>query len=182
MARHIMLDLEALDPSKTGVLVSIGAVYFDFATGELGDEFYVEISRQGIKQQIEEYGRTISVDCLIWWMNQSDQAREVFNPKMKQMNLPDALHLFSEFVGGEKVRIWGNGADFDNVFLKSCYDSLELRLPWSFRYNRCYRTMKNLFGHRAKLERVGAHHNGLDDAKTQAVHLMKMMEGLWINE
>jgi inhibitor of KinA sporulation pathway (predicted exonuclease) len=29
-----------------------------------------------------------------------------------------------------------------------------------------------------KLERVGTHHNALDDAKSQALHLMKILEAL----
>jgi exodeoxyribonuclease VIII len=178
-----MLDLEALDPKIGGVLVSIGAVYFDFETGELGDTFYREISRQGLEEQYKEYNRTISLRCLQWWMQQSDGAREVFQAKDCHGNdFKTALRAFRQFVDGPKTRIWGNGADFDNVFLADCYKSVGLRLPWSFRYNRCYRTVKNMFGHKAKLVRVGNHHNALDDAKTQAVHLMAMMKGEKVNE
>lgn len=179
---NIMLDLEALDPSAGGVLVSIGAVYFDFEQG-LGDELYVELSQEGVKEQIEQYGRTISVRCLYWWMQQSDGARRVFKENMGQTHFIDALRQFKDFYQlGGKPKLWGNGADFDNVFLKNCYDSVGMKLPWSFRNNRCYRTVKNMFGNRAKLERIGSHHNALDDAKTQALHLIKMMEGVHVNE
>lgn len=172
--KHLMIDLEALDSNSTGVLVSLGAVYFDINTKELGDEFYMEVSKQGQKDQLE-WGRTISLDTLQWWMQQSDNAREVFSSKLNQVNFETLLSEFSKFCK-PKTRVWGNGADFDNVFLRSCYQSAGLKCPFSFRYNRCYRTIKNLYGHKAKLERIGTHHDGLDDSKTQALHLIRMLE------
>jgi hypothetical protein len=46
---------------------------------------------------------------------------------------------------------------------------------WSYSRNRCYRTMKRMFGEGVKVSRHGVHHNGLDDAITQAVHLQEII-------
>ena len=67
--------------------------------------------------------------------------------------------------------MWGNGAEFDNVILSQAYKNVEKEVPWQYYNNRCYRTVKNLFPH-IEMERVGAHHNALDDAKSQAEHLL----------
>jgi len=180
-----MLDLEALDSKRTAIIVSIGAVFFDIEKGELGEKFYMEINKKSFKDQLER-GRTFSFDTYEWWMGQSDGARKVFikNEHNKRDIVP-ALHGFSEFCrqsGEQRPRVWGNGVDYDNVVLRDTYETYNINAPWKYGDNRCYRTIKNLFGNRAKLDREGAHHNGLDDAITQANHLMAMFKKMHINE
>lgn len=182
--REIMLDLECTDSKRTAAIVSIGAVFFDIHKQELGEEFYVEVSVNGIKKQIEA-GRTLSLDTMVWWLGQSDGARNVWlkNNHIKQ-DIIHALHMFASYCSQskERPRVWGNGVDYDNVVLRDCYEMFNIKTPWHFRDNRCYRTMKNLFNKaHTGLERQGSHHNGLDDAKTQAVHLMKMLKDIKVN-
>jgi hypothetical protein len=183
---NVMLDLEALDSKRTAIIVSIGAVFFDFEKNEIGDTFYAEINKKSFKQQLEAV-RTFSFDTYEWWMGQSDGARNVFlkNNHEKQ-DIVHALHKFSEFCNSrtseQRVRIWGNGVDYDNVVLRDTYETFGIGAPWKYGDNRCYRTIKNMFGNRAKLDREGSHHNGLDDAITQAKHLMAMMKKVHVNE
>lgn len=179
-----MLDLECTDSKRTAAIVSIGAVYFDIKRQELGEEFYCEISLKGIKHQLEA-GRTLSLDTMVWWFGQSDGARNVWqkNQHIKQ-GIVAALHEFAKYCAKstERPRVWGNGVDYDNVVLRDCYEMFNIKAPWHFRNSRCYRTIKNLFNKaHTGLERVGSHHNGLDDAKTQAAHLMKMLKDLKVN-
>ena len=185
---HIMVDIETLDTVQSAVVLSIGAVAFDPHSKELGEKFYVEFTEDLANQQIK--GRTISADTVQWWMMQSDGARSIFarrdeddlitpkpaNPAVR-MSTEHGLNEFSQFIarhGGKKVELWGNGADFDNVIIGSLYDSFDLLKPWSYGKNRCYRTMKRIFGENVPLVRQGVHHNGLDDAITQAVHLQEI--------
>ncbi len=88
-----------------------------------------------------------------------------------------AIHQLSEWISHhfdkDVVKIWGNGADFDNVILTSAYKRNDLELPWRYTNNRCYRTLKSLYPE-IKLERSGTHHNALDDAISQANHLMSI--------
>lgn len=178
--KHIMLDLETLDTTSSAVVISIGAVAFDPYTNALGDVFYVEMVEDTAAQQAR--GRTISGDTVRWWMQQDVLAKRVFAPPppdgVERVNTFEALTRFGLFVaanGDRDVELWGNGADFDNIILGSLYDAFELRKPWSFSRNRCYRTMKNIgIGPCKPQVRMGVHHNALDDAITQAAHLQEI--------
>lgn len=177
--KHIMLDLETLDTTSSAVVISIGAVAFDPRTNALGDKFYVEMTEDIAAQQAR--GRTISGDTVRWWMQQDVQAKRVFSESIDgvdRVNTFEALSRFGLFVaanGDRDVELWGNGADFDNIILGSLYDAFGLRKPWSYGRNRCYRTMKNIgIGPRRPQVREGVHHNALDDAITQAVHLQEI--------
>ena len=90
-----------------------------------------------------------------------------------------SLEGFAKFVGDpSKARVWGNGASFDNPILANAYRAVNLDPPWRFWNDRCYRTVKSMFGKNVKLERIGEHHNALDDAKSQADHLIRIMAAI----
>ena len=175
---QIMLDLECLDSNaSTAAIVSIGAVYFDLEKYELGETFYKEISLKGLQEQLNK-GRTLSLPTMQWWMCQSDEARSVFVSNGNTKICPTTmLHEFAGFCSKTaNVKVWGNGVDYDNICLRTLYQLYNIACPWSYSHNRCYRTLKNINGHRAALERVGTHHNALADAETQAIHLLAMLE------
>jgi hypothetical protein len=92
------------------------------------------------------------------------------------IGLGNALIHFAEWMRGE-VNVWGNGAAFGNVILRSAYAACGLLPPWEFWNDRCYRTLKNLRPD-IKLERSGTHHNALDDAITQAEHAVVILSAL----
>lgn len=191
--KDIMLDLEALSPEDKGILVSIGAVYFDIKTQQLGDEFYVVYSIKGMKEQQRQLNRKVSLDCIQWWMQQEDDVRKVYTDKGQHVydSIEGPLLAFNEFCSKSsgKVRMWGNGADFDCRWLMKYYQDFDryswiepLKPEWTYSGHRCYRTIKALFNKsHTSLERQGAHHNALDDAKSQALHLMKMLKDININ-
>lgn len=172
---NIMLDLECLDSNaKTAVIVSIGAVYMDLDSGELGDTFYKAVSLKGMQEQLDK-GRTLSISTLQWWMQQSDDARSVFWAGAEdRLSTAQILGAFSRFCNGAAV--WGNGVDYDNVALRGLYELYGQNTPWHYAKNRCYRTIKNVHGNRASLRREGTHHNALSDAITQAKHLIEVLK------
>ena len=162
---HLMIDLETLDNRPSAVIRSIGAVWF--GDGVLGAEFYTRID----PQSCVDYGLSLGVSTIEWWLKQGDAARaEMCKPGK---SLPDALASFSEFVcaGPEPAGVWGNGASFDNVILANAYDACRVRRPWKFWADRCYRTVKAA-APSVEMKRDGTHHNALDDARDQARHLM----------
>ena len=174
----IMVDIETLDTSQSAVVLSIGAVAFDPNSKVLGEEFYVEFTDIDLQQKL---GRTIGADTVTWWMQQSDEAKQLFSripsAGARRVTTAQGLSEFSAFLarnGGLQMQLWGNGADFDNVIIGSLYDSFGILKPWSYGKNRCYRTMKRRFGEHTPVVRHGVHHNGLDDAITQAVHLQEI--------
>jgi hypothetical protein len=162
--RNVMVDLETLDKTPTSVIVSIGAVKFD-ASGISEDTFYSVVDIQSCI----DLGLTISGDTIAWWMGQSEQARAVF--KAKGDPLAKALIDFAKWVP-KGAKVWGNGASFDNTILANAYGAISVRQPWDFWNDRCFRTVASF----SPLKRVnsGVAHNALDDARSQAEHLLKI--------
>lgn len=166
---HIMIDLECLDSGKDAAIVSIGAVQFSLSKLSLGLQFYREISLKSIEDQVKHHGRTMSLQTMKWWMNQPDAVRKVIAKPDHPCTIERALQDFAMFCGKHAI-VWGNGVDYDNVVLRNCYKAYEIKCPWTFRNQGCFRTVKGLFP--AQIKRVGAHHNGLDDAITQANYML----------
>lgn len=171
----IMLDNETLGNGSNSAIVAIGAVKFDTTTGELGEEFYQLIHPESCAKA----GLVIDASTVLWWLKQSEEARAAFADESEMAPLAQALERFTDFCGGPSngLRIWGNGADFDNVILANAYKAVGMTPPWQFFNNRCYRTVAALRGS-IKRNRFGTHHNALDDAKTQAQHLIEIMASL----
>lgn len=161
--QDVMVDLETLGTTADSVILSIGAVKFDLATGELDDAgFYASVS---IDSNTDK-GRRIDESTLIWWMQQSEQARAVFfEPKI---SLSDALIDLSEWFGdADKTRVWSNGADFDLPMLAHAYRQHDWTPPWQFYNSRCFRTYRSLPA-AAKFGKLNNNHNALADAVNQA--------------
>lgn len=156
------------------IVLSIGAVTFDPTTGELGEEFYVVINTDSCLVA----GLHIDAGTVDWWAKQSEEARQVLDEAANGgEKLEDAMSMFTDYLdrqGLKNVRIWGNGADFDNAILSACYKAVGGATPWVPWNNRCYRTLKNLIKG-PRLKREGTYHNALDDAKTQANHAIQLL-------
>jgi len=113
----------------------------------------------------------------MWWLKQSDPARQALTGGTGvhlQVALLDFDNWCTNQGAWDKLQVWGNGAAFDNVILRGAYQRAGLAAPWRWFNDRCYRTLKSL--HRGiELERTGTHHNALDDAESQARHLMRIL-------
>ena len=166
----VMLDLETTGTGPTAAIIAIGAVEFDLAAGVIGARFYATIDLASAVHA----GGVMDAATVMWWMQQSDAAREAF--ARGDEHIASVLHRFAGWMAarGVDVRVWGNGAAFDNVILASAYHRNGTPPPWQFRNNRCYRTVKALRPGVPPV-RVGTPHNAVDDAETQALHLMALM-------
>lgn len=173
--QDVMLDLETMGTGPNAAIIAIGAVEFDVKSGELGREFYNTVSLQSAV----ESGGAIDASTVIWWMDQSDAARAEF--KRTGIHITDALVNFSTWLGGcgltSSRRVWGNGAAFDNVILASAYRASGFDVPWEFWNDRCYRTIRAILPP-MPIERGGTHHRAVDDARTQARHLIQLLRGV----
>lgn len=177
---HVMLDLETLGVRSSAVIAAIGAVEFDPQSDRLGEQFYVTVNIQSCI----DYGLTMDVSTILWWMDQSEDARK--STFVQECTLPNALDTFHRYLlgaaaaadlVGTHVKIWGNGSDFDNVILANAYLSIKERAPWRFSNNRCFRTLKNLGPNPKNVPmRTGVHHNALDDALFQARYAQKLIQ------
>ena len=172
----IMLDLETLGHGNNSVILSIGACYFDHRTNAVIVTFYENVDPESCVKS----GLTVDVSTIIWWMQQGEEARKMFTKPVKPLR--EVLIAFSKWIEGiggkETIRVWGNGAVFDNVLIRSAYKAVGETPPWSFRQDACYRTLKNLFPETKAPPFIGVAHNALDDAVYQAKHLMAIMKDL----
>lgn len=179
---RIMLDCETLGVSSSPVILSIGAVRFDL--DGIKDEYYTRVKPESCVKS----GLKMDVSTILWWMGQSEAARaEVIQPFENDdcdlfyaaMNVRDWMtELFRE-ENESPLRVdevWGNGSDSDNVWLANAMNTVEIVPPWTFRQNRCYRTLKNLYPQVPLPERQGTEHNALDDARFQALHCIELLK------
>lgn len=170
--QDVMLDLETMGNGPEAAIVAIGAVEFDIPTQQIGERFYIVVDLESAVS----HGGVMDASTVLWWLKQSDVARAAFD--LPGEDIAVALQKFAgwmEHRGNlDDVRVWGNGAAFDNVILASAYRRNCTTLPWQFCNDRCYRTVKAQ--HPAvKMQRNGTHHNAVDDAESQARHLIAML-------
>lgn len=161
--RHVMLDLETLDNGPTSAIVAVGAVRFDRSGVDPRGTFYSPVSAQSSI----DAGLTINGSTLNWWMRQSDAARAVFADDAP--HLADVLTGFASWLPDD-CKLWGNGASFDNAIMANAYRAIGHPQPWEFWNDRCYRTA--VAGVTIEREQLGTHHNAVDDARSQAEHLI----------
>lgn len=163
-----MLDLETLGQKPGSVIVAIGAA--KFGNGEIIDTFYRRVD----PESCVAIGLRMDAQTVMWWLRQESASRlEITWPGV---HVCEVLRQFAVWLGDKDAEIWGNGAGFDNVLLADAYDRAQLPLPWNWYNDRCYRTVKNLRPD-VPMTRAGTHHNALDDAKSQAMHLMALLAG-----
>lgn len=165
----VMVDLETLSTTANAAIISIGACKFNPTTMEITDTFHVVID----KQSAIDAGLHVDPKTVAWWEKQSPEARAASYDVTDGKPLIAALYEFAEWCGD--VEVWGNGSDFDCTIMSSAFRAVGLEQPWSFWNTRCYRTLKNMFPD-TKLVRHGTHHNAVDDAVTQAKHLMLILK------
>lgn len=171
MMNDVMVDLETLGIVPGCVILSIGAVGFD--NSGLGNEFYRIISVRSCL----DAGLKIRQDTLDWWQQQNDEAKKILQlVKEKEATpLADALNDFNTFLSQyNNVKVWGNGASFDNAILLYAYDAVGIDPHWKFYNNMCYRTVKTINSD-VPFVREGTYHNALDDAKSQAKHFIQIL-------
>lgn len=165
--KRIMLDLETMGNSTQAAIVAIGAV--EFGEGKIVRKFHLLVDLQSSI----DAGLVADASTFLWWMEQSYEARKIFCADGDRFSLREALIRFKNWCHPD-AEVWGNGASFDNAILSTAYRKIGLEQPWKFWNDRCYRTIKNL--HRdVQFERVGLYHNAVDDAESQALHLMKIL-------
>lgn len=163
---QVMLDLETLGQKPGSVIVAIGAV--KFSSGEITSSFYERVD----PESCISLGLHMDASTVMWWLKQESAARvEITKPGK---HLSPVLLDFADWLGDKDAEIWGNGAAFDNVLLADAYDRAQIQRPWKFWNDRCYRTVKSLRPD-VTMQRDGTHHNALDDAKSQALHLMALL-------
>ncbi|TPD47522.1 exonuclease [Escherichia coli] len=179
---HLSVDLETMGKNPDAPIISIGAIFFDPQTGDMGPEFSKTID-------IDTAGGVIDRDTIKWWLKQSREAQSAI--LTDEIPLDDALLQLREFIdensGGFFVQVWGNGASFDNVILRRSYVRQEIPCPWRYHNDRDVRTIVELgkaidFDARTAIPFEGERHNALDDARYQAKYVSAIWQKLIPNQ
>lgn len=171
---HFMIDIETLGTAPGSVITSIGAVRFDPDGDTLGSSMQVHVRAESCVQS----GMQIDAGTVLWWLGQSDIAREAFvhGQRATAVVLPQALALLYEWLhtsAGEPV-VWGNGATFDIVMLEDAYRRCHMTPRWKYRNVRCYRTVLAEFGIESDWVKPEVAHDALSDAVAQAKTLQNV--------
>ncbi|EEY3890957.1 TPA: exonuclease [Escherichia coli] len=175
---HLMIDLETMGKNPDAPIISIGAIFFDPQTGDMGPEFSKTID-------LETAGGVIDRDTIKWWLKQSREAQSAI--MTDEIPLDDALLQLREFIdensGEFFVHVWGNGANFDNTILRRSYERQEIPCPWRYYNDRDVRTIVELgkaidFDARTAIPFEGERHNALDDARYQAKYVSVIWQKL----
>lgn len=168
----VCIDTETMGTGPDGALMSIGAVFFDEAAGQLGAEF----SRNIHLATAVAAGGEMEPSTVLWWLSQPDEARLAL--RMSAEPIADVLQAFADWLrsngpGDADLRVWGNSPTFDCLKVERAMGRLMIVTPWRYFNERCYRTVRERAPSVELDERQGLH-NALEDAKYQARHLLKI--------
>ncbi|HDF2343774.1 TPA: 3'-5' exoribonuclease [Morganella morganii] len=184
--KHLMIDLETMGNKPDSAIVAIAAVPFDMVSGVTDDALFYEVIDL---RSSEKYGGSIDADTVLWWLGKSENARCEITNSTKMIDLPVALTRLNSFTFEfceERVQVWGNGSNFDNVILRTAYENCEINPFWRHWNDRDVRTIVEL-GRNAGIDPkkdfpfVGEAHNALDDALHQVNYVVAIHQHLLKN-
>lgn len=163
MSLHCMIDLETFGTAKDSCIIQIAAVQFshDF---HVCNTFNEVIS----PESCQKLGMSFDMDTIMWWMNQSEEAKRKVVLQKQRSPLVDALKRFKIWLPKD-THVWGNGASFDLSILDTAYRLAGLERPWKHFNERCYRTLNALVpkDHPDRPSFTGTKHDALDDCRHQ---------------
>jgi DNA polymerase III epsilon subunit-like protein len=141
MALDFMVDLETMGNGPTAAIVQIGCVVFDRDSGEVFDEFKVNVD---LASEVKN-GFTMDASTAQWWMGQSAEGKNTWVGKASYPS-KDALTLFVKFV--QKYRenksvIWSHST-FDAPILMYHFGQLAMKLPIRYAFWLDLRTLSML--------------------------------------
>lgn len=172
----VVVDLETLGTVPGCAIVSIGAVALnEFGVDTVGFYRAIEIPDWDTSGLTPD-GLHKDEHTIEWWKGQSPAALKVFHEG--RLTTRQAISDLASYIASlGKPRVWGNGADFDNAIIAVAAHTVGIKPKdvWGSYDGRCYRTVKNQYKN-IKLVREGTYHNALDDARSQAAHLVTICQ------
>lgn len=162
---HVMIDIEDLGKKANAPIGSIGAVFFNPQTGELGEKFYLRVDFEN-----DMLNDLVPDGEIIW----------------------SALRAFSDWLtynaeSLKTLKVWANSPSFDCTILKTAFERNDIDIPWNYWNERDVRTMKEVglaimdMGRFLRLgteKIIGFKRNELDDAISQVALVSAVMSRL----
>lgn len=178
-AIHVSLDLETASTEPDAAIVQIGAASRNSSGAAFLFNSYISL------YDCERQGLHISKETMEWWDKQDPAVRKrVFGG---EQSIKEAIEKFiawcTQLAGGnlDRIVLWGNGCNFDNVILKN---AVEIYQSWPFHYRNDHhlRTLMALIPpevqermHNQTLDKGFKPHDALDDAVYQEHMIYKAL-------
>ncbi len=181
MFTHLMVDLETMGKKPGAPIVSVGAVFFDPASGMTGAEYYQVINLESSMS----FGARPDASTILWWLKQSPEARSAIVVD-DTVGLVEAFEQLLDFIaenaanGSKNVQLWGNGSSFDCSLLEAAFELADTPFPiphWNYRDVRTVVELGKAVGLNARYDIPfeGDQHNALADAR----HQVQYVSAIW---
>lgn len=182
LGKHIMFDCESLSTKPNALLLQIAALPFDPWTPldqPCFDAISFDVYLDWTKSELEANLCHIDLSTVNWWLMQGPEAQSRIvagKPRLDAMKAADALMHFIHQNANDDTVFWSYGATADLVWLRHFLRIAGYPNPWSYRNERCLRTIA---AERAatgvKRPEPATPHDALSDAVAQAEWLRALL-------
>lgn len=183
---HISIDIETMSSQSDAAVLSVGMCTF---TAEGGIEHRVEF--HATLDAMQKAGRHINANTVMWWMQQSDEARKLLVSDRARTDIGEFCEKIGNWIEpsgkrtkGRGIGMWAKGPNFDIAVMRSLFESQGMRFPIHYGREYCVRTalaFAKAAGWRDILDmRPKVAHGALSDAEHQAnqvIAVMRRMKG-----
>lgn len=165
----VMIDIETLGVSPTAQIIQLGAC------SDTNELFSGNIIPDSTNDRF-----TTDASTFMWWNSDERRAAMLKNITESGEQLEVVLNNFTDWVRNiNPAELWCKGAAFDFAILHHAYRVTGINMPWSYRQERCFRTLLAEYDPGATAAANAAYpnlnpHNGLEDA----THQMNAMQYL----
>lgn len=186
-----MIDIETFGASPNSIILQIGAV--GFAQDGMDPGFYTDVTTE---DQVH-LGRKADPSTVAWWLDKTtSEARvSVFERRtIDTKSLYDSLTTLNEYIRSYLIndthnntkhdKLWANSPTFDLVIIRNAMEMCGITPAWKYWHEADVRTLKFIDGISQGKEfkkiptmfESGIAHNALDDAKTQALYVVDVLD------
>jgi hypothetical protein len=128
-----VLDIETLGVESTSVILSVALLHIDLSKPKHTWKDLYENTlflKLNVRDQVENYNRTVDKDTIVWWNKQCDLAKNMsFIPKKGDLlaaDIPAIMRKYAQEQAGDKnqeTMVWIRGS-IDQVCLDSLFVAL----------------------------------------------------------
>lgn len=144
MSGHLMIDIETLGTSGNLVpIIQVGLLWFDLAGKTSHDCFSVQLEPQMTVAPPQKH-------TIEWWEKTNPSLLEAIlaDPKaIAPSEVQNRIRSFFSLLSNETL-VWAKSPSFDLVKLRGLFTAINFNdwVPWSFRNERCVRTIVGAAG------------------------------------
>ena len=189
----LIFDVETMGVESTTVILSAAIVYIDITKPNTWESLYSDalFVKFSVKDQIENYGRTVDKDTIAWWNKQCDLVKQQsFFPKKTDLPAKHGIEILRNYINQhcdpENTLIFTRGS-LDQMSIDSLCKAVGVDLLVPFSNYRDMRTYVDLVATNPKRgycdidaskypgtwdRNVVIKHNPLDDIILDALQLL----------